>query len=84
MERTFQNLKTVDLEIWPLYHLLPDQVLSHVSLCMMAYYVEWLKKHNLAALLFAEGDWKGAKNERLAIVNSAVPSQTIQKKGGFT
>ena len=40
VERAFRSLKTVDLEIRPIYHRLPDRVKSHVFLCMLAYYVE--------------------------------------------
>ena len=41
VERAFRSLKTVDLEIRPIYHRLSDRVKAHVFLCMLAYYVEW-------------------------------------------
>ncbi len=80
VERAFRSLKTVDLEIRPIYHRLSDRVKSHVFLCMLAYYVEWQMKQKLAPLLFSEEDREGARNARLDIVSPAVASPTTQKK----
>ena len=80
VERAFRSLKTVDLEIRPIYHRLSDRVKSHVFLCMLAYYVEWQMKQKLAPLLFAEEDREGANNARPDIVSPAVASPTTQKK----
>ena len=80
VERAFRSLKTVDLEIRPIYHRLSDRVKSHVFLCMLAYYVEWQMKQKLAPLLFAEEDRDGAKNARPDIVSPAVASRKTQKK----
>ena len=38
-ERAFRSLKTVDLEVRPIYHCRADRVRAHVFLCMLAYYV---------------------------------------------
>jgi hypothetical protein len=51
-ERAFRSLKTVDLEIRPIHHRLPDRVRGHVLLCMLAYYVEWHMRQALAPVLF--------------------------------
>ncbi len=51
-ERAFRSLKTVDLEIRPIHHRLPDRVRAHVLLCMLAYYVEWHMRQVLAPVLF--------------------------------
>ena len=80
VERAFRSLKTVDLEIRPIYHRLSDRVKSHVFLCMLAYYVEWQMKQKLAPLLFAEEDREGANNVRPDIVSPAVASPTTRKK----
>ena len=37
VERAFRSLKTVDLQIRPLYHWLSSRVRAHVFLCMLAY-----------------------------------------------
>ncbi len=58
VERAFRNMKTMSLEIRPVYHHLDNRIKAHVFLCMLAYYVEW---HMLKKLqpLFAE-DGKGS------------------------
>ncbi len=83
VERAFRSLKTVDLEIRPIYHRMTDRVKSHVFLCMLAYYVEWQMKQKLAPLLFAEEDREGASAERKDIVSPSVASKTTQKKAAL-
>src|SRR5271170_2117938 len=41
VERAFRCIKTVDLQIRPVYHWLADRVRAHVFVCMLAYYLEW-------------------------------------------
>src|SRR5712692_6723831 len=41
VERAFRCIKTVDLQVRPVYHWLADRVRAHVFLCMLAYYLEW-------------------------------------------
>src|SRR5208282_302588 len=41
VERAFRCIKTVDLNVRPVYHWLADRVRAHVFLCMLAYYLEW-------------------------------------------
>ena len=48
VERTFRSMKTVDLKLRPIYHRRPERVRAHVLLCMLAYYVEWHMRANLA------------------------------------
>ena len=52
VERTFRCLKSVDLEVRPIHHRLPDRVRAHVLLALLAYYVEWHMRQALAPLLF--------------------------------
>ncbi len=80
VERAFRSLKTVDLEIRPIYHRLSDRVQAHVFLCMLAYYVEWQMKQKLVTLLYAEEDREGASAARKDIVSPAVPSEATKKK----
>jgi hypothetical protein len=42
VERAFPSLKTVDLQVRPIHHRLPDRVRAHILLCMLAYYVEMI------------------------------------------
>src|SRR5487761_1080853 len=41
VERAFRSLKSVDLEIRPVFHWTAPRVKAHVLLCMLAYYVEF-------------------------------------------
>ena len=54
VERAFRSLKTVDLEIRPIYHWLEDRVRAHVLLCMLAYHVEWHMRRALAPMLYED------------------------------
>jgi transposase len=59
VERAFRNIKTMSLEIRPVYHQLDRRIKAHVFLCMLAYYIEWHAIRRLQ-LLFAQ-DGKGTK-----------------------
>src|SRR5213594_3959087 len=52
VERAFRSAKTVDLKIRPVHHRLEKRVRAHVLLCMLAYYVEWHMRRDLAPILF--------------------------------
>jgi hypothetical protein len=52
VERAFRSLKSVDLNVRPIYHRAPDRVRAHVFLAMLAYYVEWHMRQALAPVLF--------------------------------
>jgi transposase len=41
VERAFRCIKTVDLELRPVFHWTAPRVRAHVLLCMLAYYLEW-------------------------------------------
>ncbi len=42
VEQAFRNLKTVSLEIRPVYHKKDDRIRSHVLLCVLAFYCFWV------------------------------------------
>ena len=69
VETAFRLLKTVDLEIRPIYHALSDRVRAHAFLCMLAYYLEWHLRRDLAPLLFAEEDPEARQSTRKTIVS---------------
>jgi hypothetical protein len=52
VERAFRSLKSVDLNVRPIYHRVPDRVRAHVFVAMLAYYVEWHMRQALAPVLF--------------------------------
>src|SRR5512132_2976366 len=80
VERAFRSLKTVDLEIRPVYHWLVPRVRAHVFLCMLAYYVEFHMRQRLAPLLFDEHDHAAAEAERMSIVAPAERSPAARRK----
>jgi transposase len=61
VEWAFRTLKTVALEIRPVYHKNDDRIRSHVFLCLLAYYVYWHMQERLAPLF--EKDGKGKHRE---------------------
>jgi len=52
VERAFRSIKTVDLQVRPVFHYSASRVRAHVFLCMLAYYVEWHMRHCLKPMLF--------------------------------
>lgn len=80
VERAFRSLKTVDLHVRPIHHRLADRVRAHVFLCMLAYYVEWHMRNNLAPLLFDDHDPAAARAQRDSIVKAAKRSPAAERK----
>lgn len=56
VEQAFRNLKTVSLEMRPMYHKTDDRIRAHVFLCMLAYYLQWHLIRRLAPLLSDQRD----------------------------
>jgi hypothetical protein len=54
VERAFRTLKSVDLQVRPIYHQLEDRVKAHLFICMLAYYVEWHLRQAWAELLYTD------------------------------
>jgi hypothetical protein len=54
VERDFRSLKTVDLELRPIYHHLEQRVRAHVLLCMLAAYLVWHLRQAWAPLTFTD------------------------------
>jgi transposase len=55
VEKAFRNLKTVSLEIRPVYHKKDERILSHVFLCVLAYYLQWHMQQRLQPLFAEDG-----------------------------
>lgn len=58
VEKAFRNLKTVQLEVRPVYHKTDDRIKSHVFLCTLAYYLQWHLKRRLERLFATDGTTK--------------------------
>jgi hypothetical protein len=80
VERAFRSLKTVDLHVRPIHHRLPERVRAHILLCMLAYYVEWHMRQQLAPLLFDDHDKPQAQAARTSIVAPAKRSPAAERK----
>jgi transposase len=55
VEKAFRNLKTVQLEIRPVYHKTDDRIRCHVFICMLAYYIQWHMAQRLQSLFATDG-----------------------------
>jgi hypothetical protein len=80
VERAFRSLKTVDLELRPVFHWAAPRVRAHVLLCMLAYYLEWHLRQALAPLLFDDHDRAAADAARASVVAKAKPSPAATRK----
>ena len=54
LSRAFRSLKMSGLRVRPIFHWTETRVRAHLLLCMLAYYLEWHLRHQLASLLFSE------------------------------
>jgi hypothetical protein len=81
VERAFRSLKSVDLQIRPVYHWLAPRVRAHLFLCMLAYHVEWHMRERLKPILYADHDKTAAEAERSSIVAPLEPSPAAKRKG---
>jgi hypothetical protein len=80
VERAFRSIKTVDLELRPVFHWAAPRVRAHVLLCMLAYYLEWHMRQALAPMLFDDHDRAAAELARTSPVGKAEPSPAAARK----
>ncbi|MFP3647816.1 IS1634 family transposase [Paraburkholderia sp. SIMBA_054] len=72
VERAFRSLKTVDLQVRPVFHWNAQRVRAHVFLCMLAYYVEWHMRETLKPMLFDD--------EYIELARAARPSPVAKAR----
>lgn len=77
VEQAFRNLKTVSLEIRPVYHKKDDRIRSHVFLCVLAFYVQWHMQQRLQPLFEADGE---GKNRQWTVANVIQRLMGIRKQ----
>ena len=80
VERAFRSLKTVDLQLRPVFHWRSPRVKAHVLLCMLAYYLEWHMRQALAPMLFDDHDRQAALAARASPVAKAQVSPAAKRK----
>src|SRR5947209_13796927 len=73
-------MKTVDLQLRPVFHWTAPRVRAHGLLCMLAYYLEWHMRRSLAPMLFDEHDPAGRDAQRTSPVTKAEPSPAAQRR----
>jgi transposase len=80
VERAFRSLKTVDLQVRPVFHWNAGRVRAHVFLCMLAYYVEWHMREKLKPMLFDDEYVEQARATRASPVAKARRSEQAKAK----
>lgn len=80
VEWAFRSLKTMDLQVRPIYHWKDDRIRAHVFLCMLAYYVEWHIRGALSEVLFDDHEREAAEATRKSIVSPAPRSEAAKQK----
>jgi len=79
VERAFRSLKSIDLNVRPIYHRLDTRVRAHIFICMLAYHIEHLMRCQLAPLLFVD-EQKETVVERDSVVTLVKRSVSARKK----
>jgi len=80
VERAFRSMKTVDLNVRPVFHYSEPRVRAHVFLCMLAYYVQWHMRARLKPMLFDDEHLDEASASRASPVLKAVRSEHAKAK----
>ena len=80
VERAFRSMKTVDLQVRPVFHYSEHRVRAHVFLCMLAYYVEWHMRERLKPMLFDDEYLHEANAARVSPVAKALRSVHAKAK----
>jgi transposase len=86
VERAIRSIKTVDLQIRPIFHWAAPRVRAHVCLCMLAYHVEWHMRQRLAQMLYDDADKEAAEALRGSVVAKAQrsPAAIAKQTSGTT
>ena len=79
-ERGFRDIKSGDLDVRPIHHRRAHRVRAHVFLCMLAYYVIWHMKRDLAPMLFKDDNPAAAAALRSSPVAKAKVSPAARRK----
>ena len=80
VEQAFRCLKGLDVRIRPIHHRTEDHVKAHIFLCMLAYYVEWQMRKDLAPVLFQDEELEQARWRRDPVAKAEASQSAKQKK----
>lgn len=78
VERGFRTMKSVDLQVRPIYHRKVDRVRAHFLLCMLAWYVRWHMEAAWRELLFHDEDQE-AKEGRDPVAPAERSDEALDK-----
>ena len=83
VEQAFRNLKTVQLEIRPIYHKTDERIECHVFLCMLAYYLMWHTKQRLSPIFEEDSEGQNKKYTFEHIIErlKSIRKETIEIEG---
>ena len=83
VEQAFRNMKTVQLEIRPVYHKKDERIKCHVFICMLAYYVMWHMKQRLCPLFESDGEGALRKYTFASVIETlkGIRKETVDIKG---
>ena len=76
VEQAFKNMKTILLELRPVYHKTDDRIKAHIFIVMLAYYLQWHAMQRLKPLFDADGV---GKYKRWSFENVISRLKSIQK-----
>ena len=80
VERAFRCLKGMDVRVRPIRHRTEDHVRAHIFLCMLAYYVEWHMRKDLAPLLFQDEELDHNRKTRDPMAPAKASASAKRKK----
>lgn len=83
VETAFRNLKTVQLEVRPVYHKTDQRIRSHVFLCMLAYHLQWQAQQRLKPLFEKDGSGKERQWTFASVIEhlSTITSNRVESAG---
>lgn len=58
VEQAFRNIKTVSLQVRPIFHQYDHRIEAHIFLCMLSYYLQWHMQKRLEPLFATDGKEK--------------------------
>ncbi|WP_321471366.1 hypothetical protein [uncultured Paludibaculum sp.] len=70
----------MDLRIRPIHHRTEDHVRAHILLCMLAFYVEWHMRRDLAPLLFQDEELSRDRTRRDPVAPAECSASAQRKK----
>lgn len=80
VEQAFRCLKGLDLRIRPIHHRTEEHVRAHIFLCMLAYYVEWQLRRDLAPVLFQDEELDEMRWTRDPVAKAEASQSAKDKK----